>query len=58
MVNQYRFGLGKLSLELPGDMMDRGENIIEAAQRQLEKETGFCGELAKVIAKLYPNLAI
>ncbi|MDR1891157.1 MAG: NUDIX hydrolase [Puniceicoccales bacterium] len=58
MVSQYRFGSGKLSLELPGGMMDRGENVIEAAQRELEEETGFCGELAKVIATLYPNPAI
>jgi hypothetical protein len=58
MVNQYRFGSRKLSLELPGGMVEHGENVIEAAQRELEEETGFCGKPARVIATLYPNPAI
>ncbi|MDR2778914.1 MAG: NUDIX hydrolase [Puniceicoccales bacterium] len=58
MVYQYRFGSHKLSLELPGGIMEQGENVIEAAQRELEEETGFCGDSAKIIATLYPNPAI
>jgi hypothetical protein len=58
MVNQYRFGSCKLSLELPGGMVEHGENVVEAAQRELEEETGFCGKPAKIIATLYPNPAI
>ncbi|MDR0693038.1 MAG: NUDIX hydrolase [Puniceicoccales bacterium] len=58
MVNQYRFGSRKLSLELPGGMVEHGENVIEAARRELEEETGFCGDSARIIATLYPNPAI
>jgi 8-oxo-dGTP pyrophosphatase MutT (NUDIX family) len=36
-------------------MMERGENVIEAAQRELEEKAGFYGELIKITAILYPN---
>jgi 8-oxo-dGTP pyrophosphatase MutT (NUDIX family) len=58
MVSQYRFGSQKLSLELPGGIMERGEDVIIAARRELEEETGFCGDSAKVIATHYPNPAV
>ncbi|MDR1401854.1 MAG: NUDIX hydrolase [Puniceicoccales bacterium] len=58
LVEQYRFGVEDFSLELPGGRMQSGENAVEAAERELEEETGFCGESAKLIAKLYPNPAI
>lgn len=38
-VRQYRFGIGKETLELPGGLVDRGEDAIIAAKRELEEET-------------------
>jgi hypothetical protein len=35
--------------------MERGENLIEAAQQGLKEETGFCGELAKIVAMVSHN---
>jgi 8-oxo-dGTP pyrophosphatase MutT (NUDIX family) len=58
IVEQYRFGLEDFSLELPGGMMERGESAIAAAARELEEETGFCGDGAELIAVMYPNPAI
>ena len=38
MVNQYRFGSEKASLEIPGGMADFGEDPKEAAIRELKEE--------------------
>lgn len=40
MVEQYRHGLGRASLELPSGVIDAGEEPIQAAQRELLEETG------------------
>ena len=41
LVNQYRFGLEKTSLEIPGGMAEHGEDPKQAAIRELKEETGF-----------------
>jgi NTP pyrophosphohydrolases including oxidative damage repair enzymes len=43
MVRQYRFGLGRDTLEFPAGMLDPQEEPLEAAQRELLEETGFGG---------------
>ena len=42
-VEQFRFGQGEVSLELPGGLIDEGENPLEAGQRELAEETGYTG---------------
>jgi len=41
---QYRHGLGQVTLVLPGGMIEPGEDILQAAQRELLEETGYVAE--------------
>jgi 8-oxo-dGTP pyrophosphatase MutT (NUDIX family) len=40
MVEQYRHGLGRTSLELPSGVIEANEGPLEAAKRELFEETG------------------
>ncbi|MEM9821141.1 MAG: NUDIX hydrolase [Bacteroidota bacterium] len=43
MVKQYRFGTGEETVELPGGLVDPGEDHLTAVQRELREETGYTG---------------
>jgi len=58
LIRQFRYGTKRNELEIPGGMIDPGEDPIEAGQRELLEETGFVGRNAKVIGKVCPNPAI
>ncbi|HVU37173.1 MAG TPA: NUDIX hydrolase [Opitutales bacterium] len=58
LVRQWRFGVEKLSWEPPGGVLDRGEDIVAAAQRELLEETGHAGSAARLLASAAPNPAI
>jgi ADP-ribose pyrophosphatase len=40
-VSQFRFGIRRLSLEVPAGLVDPGESPLEAAERELAEETGY-----------------
>jgi 8-oxo-dGTP pyrophosphatase MutT (NUDIX family) len=58
LVKQYRHGVQEISLELPGGVVNKGEDPLEGARRELMEETGYsAGEIVEV-GRLYPNPAI
>jgi 8-oxo-dGTP pyrophosphatase MutT (NUDIX family) len=59
MVEQFRHGSNTVELEIPGGMMDAGEtNPVVTAVRELREETGYEGENARLLGKIWSNPAI
>ena len=57
MVRQYRHGLGVVSTELPGGVMDKGEDPKTAIARELKEETGYEFESIEKVGQVSPNPA-
>lgn len=57
MIRQFRFGTEQMTLEIPGGMIDPGEEPLVAAQRELREETGFVAARWTAIGKFAPNPA-
>jgi 8-oxo-dGTP pyrophosphatase MutT (NUDIX family) len=58
MLRQYRPGIDRVCLEIPGGMIDPGEDPLAAGLRELVEETGYAGGQAEIIGKVAPNPAI
>src|SRR6476620_5142243 len=58
LVRQFRYGIDEFSLEVPGGVMDPGEDPIQAGLRELREETGYSGAPAKLLGSVHPNPAI
>ncbi len=51
MVNQPRFAIRQNTWEIPAGILNKGENPLLCAKRELEEETGFkAGKMKKIIA--------
>ena len=58
LVRQFRFGINDFSLEIPGGIMDGGEDAITAGRRELREETGYTGTRARLLGSVHPNPAM
>lgn len=58
LVKQFRFGRGEVTIEIPGGVVDSGEEHGAAARRELTEETGFSGGKWTYLGASEPNPAI
>jgi 8-oxo-dGTP pyrophosphatase MutT (NUDIX family) len=57
MNRQYRHGTGRLCLEFPGGIVEKGEDPALAVDRELTEETGYKAEMIVPLGLLSPNPA-
>ncbi len=57
-VNQFRYALNKVTLEVPAGKLEKGEDPKEAALRELSEETGLTANKIFSIGDLYTTPAL
>ena len=55
LVRQYRYAYGESIYEIPAGKLDKGEEPIKAAARELEEETGLIAKELKLLYVMYPS---
>ncbi|MEM7008904.1 MAG: NUDIX hydrolase, partial [Thermodesulfobacteriota bacterium] len=58
LIEQYRHGTDSVTVEIPGGMVDPGEEPLQTAKRELLEETGYAGENWVQIGVVHPNPAM
>jgi len=58
LVEQFRQGVQRVSLEFPAGVVEDGEDPISTAVRELEEETGYRAEVAELLGDFDPDPAI
>lgn len=58
MVEQFRHGTRRVTIEFPAGIVEPGETALECAVRELEEETGYVPASADIIGRVDPNAAL
>jgi ADP-ribose pyrophosphatase len=54
-VRQFRFGTNEYTLEVPGGLMEEGEDQLHSAKRELVEETGYTAPVWKYLSSVPSN---
>ena len=57
MVEQYRHGTDRVTLEIPGGVAENGKDILSEARRELAEETGYQSEKWESLGQVDANPA-
>ena len=57
-VNQFRYALDRVTLEVPAGKLEKGEDPMEAALRELSEETGVTAQNIEPLDALYTSPAL
>lgn len=58
VIRQYRQGPEAVTLEVPGGVVDPGEDPADAARRELREESGYAATTMTLIGSVNPNPAL
>lgn len=56
-VRQYRYAIGRYTVELPAGKLEEGEDPLDSALRELSEETGFSAASIEKLGSLFPSPA-
>jgi len=57
LIRQYRHGVQRVTLEVPGGIVDPHESPETAAVRELQEETGYAPARVRLLGRVHPNPA-
>lgn len=57
LIRQYRHGIGSITLEIPGGIVENGDSPEESARRELMEETGYRGSGMILLGSVHTNPA-
>ena len=58
LIRQYRHGVQDVLWEIPGGIVEDGEDPLEGIRRELLEETGYSSSKIVQVSKFYPNPAL
>ena len=58
MVRQYRYPIGRETLEFPAGGLELGEEPLAAAQRELHEETSYEAEDWEYLGEIYESISV